>query len=244
MRGELERLETTWEAGAKRDPHWVVLTDPSKRARGWDDESFFATGGVDADRLMSRVRELGRPTRCDLAMDFGCGLGRISRALCEHFPSVDGVDISATMVQRATELHASRSGLRFHLNVAADLSAFETGAYDLVHSVITLQHMPPSMALAYMAEFIRLLAPGGVAAFQMPAGLKWTPGGVLRRFTPRALKRLSWRARGVEPIEMHTAPFAHVEAVLRNAGGRLLARLPDDSAGPDYHSHFYFAGRV
>lgn len=243
MRDELERLESTWEAGARRDPHWVVLTDPSRRARGWDDESFFATGRADTERLMTRVRASGRPAEFRRAMDFGCGLGRITRALSEYFPLVEGVDISATMVERAAKLHAARPGLSFHVNVAPDLARFERGAYDLVHSQITLQHMPPSMALNYVSEFVRLLAPGGVAAFQIPAGLKWTAGGTLRRFTPRALKRLSWRVRGVEPIEMHCVSPAQVEKAVGAAGGTLLAQTPEGSAGPDYRSNFYLAGR-
>lgn len=240
LESDLERLRDTWESGARRDPHWVVLTDPARSHGRWSGEEFFESGREDARRLFERLRDLNTPGDASRALDFGCGLGRISAALADRFQEVDGVDISESMAKQARSLHADRKGLNFHVNVAADLSMFQSGSYDLVHSLMTLQHIPRTLALGYIRDFVRLLNAKGVAAFQVPTSLRYTPGGLLRRLVPRIARRLYWRTRGLEPIEMHTLSVRHVEEVVFASGGVVLAQYPDYSAGQHYRSVFYF----
>ena len=237
---DLERLRDTWESGARRDPHWVVLTDPGRSHGRWDRDEFFASGREDARRLFERLRDLGVPGEMARALDFGCGLGRVSAALADRFQKVDGVDISESMAEQARLLHADRKGLTFHVNVAADLSMFPSGSYDLIHSLITLQHMPRALALGYIRDFVRLLRVNGVAAFQVPTSLSYTLGGLVRRLVPRFARRYYWRTRGLEPIEMHTLAVKQVEKVVLASGGAVLAQYADHSAGQNYKSTFYF----
>src|SRR5262249_5547329 len=44
-------------------------------------------------------------------------------------------------------------------------------AFDLVYSNVVLQHMEPEYSARYIHEFTRILAPGGVAVFQLPSHL-------------------------------------------------------------------------
>ena len=39
------------------------------------------------------------------ALDFGCGVGRLSHALADLFLNVTGIDVSPTMVAKANELN-------------------------------------------------------------------------------------------------------------------------------------------
>ena len=58
---------------------------------------------------------------------------------------------------------------RYLLNENPDLRAFSDASFDLVYSNIVLQHMPPEAAKAYVSEFLRVLAPGGLAMFEIPS---------------------------------------------------------------------------
>ena len=58
------------------------------------------------DRARLRRRRLARTTwRRDRALDFGCGVGRLTRALGTRFESALGVDISAGMIEQARRLN-------------------------------------------------------------------------------------------------------------------------------------------
>jgi len=57
------------------------------------------------------------------------------------------------------------------VNIEPDLAIFESNAFDFIFSTIVLQHNPPDSAERYIEEFCRILAPGGVAVFDMTASL-------------------------------------------------------------------------
>jgi SAM-dependent methyltransferase len=104
------------------------------------------------------------------ALDFGCGLGRITRALAQHFDESVGVDISEDMVRRARELNVDAPGASFVVNVASDLARFDDAGYDVVFSSIVLQHVPDRPTIkGYIAEFCRVTRPGGLVILQLPS---------------------------------------------------------------------------
>ena len=52
-------------------------------------EEFFRTGEIEAAEVVSDARALGVPRRFGAALDFGCGVGRITQALAHHFDQVE-----------------------------------------------------------------------------------------------------------------------------------------------------------
>lgn len=166
---KLEELRKDWDALGRIDPMWAVLTHPERRGRTWDAESFFATGREEIAGVMRDLGRLGRPARRGRCLDFGCGVGRLTQALAEHFERCDGVDIAPSMLDEARRLNRHGARCVFHLNDTDDLGLFEDGTFDFVYSNIVLQHVGPAAAKAYIREFLRLLAPSGVAMFQLPS---------------------------------------------------------------------------
>ena len=168
--GQLAQLEQDWNELAALDPYWAILTTSGKRFGRWDHDEFFATGTAEAAALVDRIEELGHPLNRERALDFGCGLGRLTRALGQHFAQCVGVDISENMVLRARELNADVRGVSFVVNRAGDLGLFADGSFDLIYTTIVLQHIPDRRTIeGYIAEFCRLLRPGGLAVFQLPS---------------------------------------------------------------------------
>lgn len=166
---DFDQLQQDWEGLAVDDPLWAVLTHPDRRGRRWDPDEFFATGTDEVAAVVDRVRRLCPRLWPGRALDFGCGVGRLTRPLADHFDEVVGVDIAPTMVDLARRYHADRPSCRFEVNPAEDLARFPSGTFDLVLSLIVLQHVPPATAVGYLRELGRLVAPGGVLAVQVPA---------------------------------------------------------------------------
>ena len=67
--------------------------------------------GGDRERP-GRCRPSRPPGARDRALDFGCGVGRLTRALGDRFDAVVGVDISAGMVEQARRLNDASPALR------------------------------------------------------------------------------------------------------------------------------------
>jgi SAM-dependent methyltransferase len=161
-----------WDVLAASDPLWAILSDPSRRGRRWDLATFFRTGEREISTLVHQLDQLARPTQSvarGTALDFGCGVGRLSQALARHFETVVGVDVSETMVAHARRLNRHGDRVTYVANPRADLRALGDRQFDLVYTDLVLQHMVPEQALGYVAEFIRMLRPGGYLVFQLPS---------------------------------------------------------------------------
>src|SRR4051812_47403600 len=96
------RVAATWNFNAKADACWAILSDPMRRNREWDPEPFFRTGEKDVERVLSLLDKLHVTVRRGTALDFGCGIGRLTLALAKRFESTIGVDVSEEMVARRT----------------------------------------------------------------------------------------------------------------------------------------------
>ena len=164
----IEYLGKNWEDMALEDPLWAVLTDPAKKGGQWDPEEFYETGKDDAHRFMTMVSRVCPDLNRTAALDFGCGVGRVTYALKEYFQSVVGVDISRSMIDYAERRNSPSSGVRFLLNQQDHLRCFGSSEFDFVFSRIVLQHMHPDIACSYLREFVRILRPGGACMFQLP----------------------------------------------------------------------------
>lgn len=218
-----------WNELARLDPFWVILTAADKRYGGWDSDEFFAIGTVEVTNMMARFERLGHPEQHGRALDFGCGVGRITRALAQHFDEAVGVDISEDMVRRAQELNAGVPGASFVVNVAGDLARFDDAGFDLVFSSIVLQHVPDRSAIErYVAEFCRLVRPGGLVMFQLPSHIPAIYRTQWRRRLYGGLRRVGlsaeflYRRLRLFPIAMSFIPEPEIVRVIETAGARVL----------------------
>src|ERR1017187_2030454 len=165
----LKKHKRNWDRMGEMDPLWAALTDPQRRFGKWNVDEFFATGEDQVTEVLATAKKLGYPTEHDRALDFGCGVGRLSRALAHHFQHVCGVDISDSMIAKARELNASIPQCEFFMNATDHLQLFPDQHFDMVFTTLVLQHLPErSMIYSYVAEFLRTLKKGGLLVFQLP----------------------------------------------------------------------------
>lgn len=238
MGNGLSGTDQTWERLARTDPYWAILSDPAKRRGGWDESEFFATGEREVEALLEYLGRIVPRLGRERALDFGCGVGRVTRPLASHFTHVTGMDVSPTMVKTATSLvqrnDDPRGSIEFVVNTGPGLEKIANGHFDLVYSTITLQHIPSKAALHYVAEFIRTLKPGGLAVFQLPARRRATLKSRVGSLLPRKL-----RAQRHSGIEMYGVPRGEVLTALALAGGEVVDVQRDHLAGPEWESYRY-----
>lgn len=167
--GTVEALQAVWETLAQDDPLWAILSSSEKKGGKWDVAEFFRTGIVEIEDLIKKLNYHEIAFEADAALDFGCGIGRLTQALAGYFRSVYGVDVAPTMVARAREQNKDPSKCRYFLNPKEDLALFEDEQFSFIYSNIVLQHIPTDLTRRYLAEFVRVLRPDGLLIFQLPA---------------------------------------------------------------------------
>jgi SAM-dependent methyltransferase len=234
-----------WDDLAELDPLWAVLSEPAFTGGGGGVDELFASGAGEVSGALDVARELGRPTRFGSALDFGCGVGRLTRALASRFDRCTGVDVSPKMLDVARRLNADVTNVEFVLNSRADIGMFESGSFDLVYSSIVLQHLRSRAEIGrFISELVRVTAPDGLAVFQVPDEIslryrlqpRRRAYGVLRR---AGVSSQSLYRRGLNPIQVRALAEPRVRAVVEAAGGRVERVLADDSV-PPLTSNRYF----
>ena len=111
------------------------------------------------------------------------GSGGSPGALATHFGKVTGLDISTTMIERARDLNRDVANIEFTHNARPDLGMFASATFDLVACDIVLQHLPGQREVqTFLAEFVRVLRPGGLLVFQLPT---WLPLAVRDPAAPK-----------------------------------------------------------
>ncbi len=182
---------------------------------------------------MERLQALGAAPAAGSALDFGCGVGRITQALAPHFEAVVGVDVAPSMIREAQRLDRNPGKVTYVHNAAPDLGSFADNSFNFVISQVTLQHIRPDLALRYFEELLRVLNQGGVAVIQVPSRTSATPAGFMTRLLPSVMRS---KIRG---MDMHCVPRAKIEAVIRRAGATLVSVENDGAAGPRWVSLRY-----
>jgi SAM-dependent methyltransferase len=195
-----------------------VLPAPGGRQNPWNPEAFYATGRRSIQTILTYLEEHHHVPDRSVALDFGCGPGRLTQALAEHFKQVYGVDVAPSMLAAARAHNQYGNRCRYLLNLTDDLRQFHDSSVDFVVSDIVLQHLRPSEALRYVGEMIRVLRKGGVAVF-------FLPGRRIRRgWAPFVIASYNCIRYGTyATLNYGVEPSAVVNAITAS-GGRLLER--------------------
>ncbi|MYW91761.1 methyltransferase domain-containing protein [Amycolatopsis rubida] len=164
MADQAAALREVWERMGRVDPLWAVMSYPERRGGKWTVEEFLGAGVRD----LAFVRDLMDRHGVGLGervLDFGCGVGRLSKALSTHVPKVVGVDIADSMLRLAREFNPDPGRTEF-LRIDGRRLPFEDDSFDSAISLTVLQHSPPQVQIAVLAELARVIRPGGLLAIQ------------------------------------------------------------------------------
>lgn len=159
----LQAIRRDWDARAKENPrayiNWPEFAD--------DDAAFFASGLQDYQKyvppFLSKVKF---DPQGKVALEIGCGIGRIARWMSRDFGQYIGVDVSPEMVRKAASYGLANAN--FQAVSGGDLVEIESESVDFVFSFAVFQHVPDKSAIFnYFAETARVLRPDGVFRLHM-----------------------------------------------------------------------------
>jgi len=164
-----------------------------------------------------------------MALDFGCGVGRLTRALAKNVDVCYGIDISEKMIDLAKNYNRDIQNCKFFVNHDAKLSMFPDNKFDLIFSHIVLQHISdPKLIKSYIQEFIRILKKNGLIVFQLPSNLPFitrtNPKKKLYRFFRKIgfKKEFLYKHLKIHPMSMNFLPEHEVQFLLTSLGCKIL----------------------
>lgn len=222
----LQHVTRTWTMLGHDRPHWSVLSADAFLPERIEDNAdwFYASGADDAKRILSALARHGlAPDDIKQVVEYGCGVGRVTPYLAEAFKSVTACDISESHLGLAREAveRGGHTNVRFILARAPEFGL--TDAFDLWFSYIVLQHNPPPVIAMILRRAFRMLAPGGIAMFQVP-----TYASDYRFATQDYLANPT----DAGTIEVHCLPQSVVFQLAHETGCVPLEVREDDAMGP------------
>lgn len=129
-----QEMRDWWNCEVSRSAKSAIISNVKL-----SDEDFFATGLSWLSEFVTFAGVAFVELGGEKALDFGCGIGRMTRALATRYSSVTGIDISDGMIARARELNASPA-LNF-LQVLEPPWPLDDRSVDLAFSTIAIQHI-------------------------------------------------------------------------------------------------------
>lgn len=156
------RMKEDWNERAREDASYYVAFGRKQQTA----EEFFATAEEVVRGLRWELQRLPASQR-GRALEIGCGPGRLIRPMSQDFGSIDGIDVSDEMIERARANLADVPNARVEAGDGATLAPFSDAAYDFVYSYAVFQHIPSkNVVLDYLREASRVLKPGGILRAQ------------------------------------------------------------------------------
>ncbi len=244
---DIRELQTHWDAFGRTDPLFAILTLEGKEGHRWNQDEFFASGRKEIGDLMNHVDSMNVPVPRQKALDFGCGVGRLTQSLGDHFSEVCGLDIAPSMIQLANKYNRHGDKCRYYVNQKDDLKAFDDDDFDLIYSNITLQHMAPRYSQNYIQEFLRILSPKGLLVFQLPDAPATVQRRTLRQLskslTPKTLLTAYRKLRygGLKPImQMYGVRKNQIVNLIEVSGADIVNIRQEPMGQEGWVSYLYF----
>lgn len=166
MRIFADSTDQVWKAFGKDEPYFGVLSyDKYSRERLSSSalEEFFQSGEDALAALMSSIGRQVIEIRRDRALDFGCGVGRLTIPLAKRCSETIGVDVSEGMLAECRKNLAQR-----HVNNVLLSHQIPDLKFDLIHSALVFQHINRVRGHNLILDCWSKVAVGGLLAVQLP----------------------------------------------------------------------------
>ncbi|MCH7970929.1 MAG: methyltransferase domain-containing protein [Chloroflexi bacterium] len=239
---QLEKASEKTNDKAEIDAFDAVLTKVQKDSR--PEQRFFDSGVIAVQEIMTKLEDQGIEITFERAMDFGCGLGRLSKALAAKFEQVVGVDHSANMIEQAEQM-VDLPNCEFVHSDGKRLDELGVGKFDFILSLLVLQHAEKSEIPFIVADLLDMLKPGGIAVFQLPDSPRWSVIGLrlkLWEILPRTFHVALRKAAKRGPyMEMNGLKEKRVASIVERYGCQIVKTERTKHAG--WNDRWYFIGK-
>lgn len=152
-----------WEKWGARDPYFAVLTDDAFRREALDKnrDDFFSSGERQISEILDQAERLfGFSFHSGRALEFGCGVGRLTVPLARRFQRLVGVDVSPSMLNEAAKNCAKLGINNVDLVRIEDTFDALSGPFDAIISYNVLQHIPSTRGYKIIDNLLSMASPG------------------------------------------------------------------------------------
>jgi 2-polyprenyl-3-methyl-5-hydroxy-6-metoxy-1,4-benzoquinol methylase len=160
------RTDKEWGKFGKRDAYYGVYAQEKYRHANLTPEGkkeFFESGADHIGEVLENIaRHLDPTFKITKALDFGCGVGRLTIPLADSATSVTGADVSESMLREARHNCDLRSIDNVVFVKSDDNLSELSGTYDLIHSYLVFQHIPVARGEQLFKKLLARLEAGGV----------------------------------------------------------------------------------
>jgi trans-aconitate methyltransferase len=229
--------EKAWNYFGASEPYYGVIVNDDYRSAKINASAkaeFYRSGEVELAEHLRLVASVVDLKARKVAIDFGCGVGRLTFPLSKSYKHVFGIDISPGMIDVLTR-NALDLGIS---NVTCAQAVDEVPvAADLIVSRIVLQHIPVAEGLNQINKMWNKLSSGGVLAVEVPVASRF---GLTKKLVRWLRDRVPYSnslvnlVKGrplVEPgMQMNVYPLNQVVSRLYEAGAdrvHLIKTTPD-----------------
>ncbi len=159
----MKSTDAAWETWGQTDPYFAVVSHPQFRTGTLPHhrEEFFAGGREIVARRIAEYEQVFGPLPRSTALDFGCGVGRLTLPLAEQFVGVTGLDISEAMLVEARRNAMDQGLSNVQFERSDDTLSAARGTYAFVHTYIVLQHIPTRRGMMIISELLDRVQPDG-----------------------------------------------------------------------------------
>jgi cyclopropane fatty-acyl-phospholipid synthase-like methyltransferase len=165
------RSTTEWRFWGRHDPMWAVATSKGREHDGphpWTIDDLREAGRRDCSDIMHHWNNYGRLDG-GTCIEIGCGSGRLTSALIDHFDRVLAIDVSPDQVEVAKRLlgeNVSRVSFSIVEDPVIDAT---TETCSAMISTQVFQHFSEYSGIAtYLRATYSALQPGATICFQIP----------------------------------------------------------------------------
>ena len=161
----MRNTDADWQAMAETEPFYSVLTWEEFSSAKLDQaaiDRFYASGELDICCIFDKLNYHFGAFEPKTALDFGCGVGRLTFAMARRAASVTGVDIAPAMLAHANKRceESGQANIRFQTDMPDN-------PFEWINSCIVLQHIPPRRGLQILRRLLDLVATGGRISIQL-----------------------------------------------------------------------------
>lgn len=164
--------DADWRMIGADEPFYGVLSNDRFRRDQLTDaakEEFYGSGAHEIAHQFSRMKHYFPDFAPRSALDFGCGVGRLTGPLAELTGDAIGFDISPGMLAEAR---------KFEKPALAFTNNFPERTFDWVVSLIVLQHITPEQGHEAIDKLLKAVGPGGGVTLQVTFARRFECGGV------------------------------------------------------------------
>jgi SAM-dependent methyltransferase len=167
---DFDHLKRTWDRLGLLCPFFSVLTQPKYHRALMTEKSiqdFYATGQDHIVLVQSLLLEHGATLVGKRVLDFGCGVGRMTKAAIEiGADTVCGVDISDRHLSIAKQYVPTAQFVL--IDMPDTLPVRVATKVDIVYSFLVFQHIRPLLMMSYLYVLLHTLDTKGVAVLHIP----------------------------------------------------------------------------